>query len=242
MPNAKEYGVIYKITSAIDGKVYIGQTKSTFRRRYDNGGSGIERVYRHYLNCIKNKRSYNRHLMFSIEKYGFDNFEIDECFDVAYTGDELDSKERYWIDFFRSTDERFGYNCDGGGNLGKEVSEETRRNQSITQIKRFSEPQNKQYMYRRRHSEETKDKISAAKSGKPGHPMPLGNLEKLNEAKRKSVVCLTTGETFYYMKDAMEKYGIKSQGSLSLACHGKREHCGRLDDGTKLKWAVGDGT
>lgn len=240
MSSQAEYGVIYKITSLIDGKVYIGQTRSSFHRRYDAGGKGIERVYRYYKNCIRNGRSYNRHLMSAIEKYGFDNFVIDERFDIAYSSEELDSKERYWISHFKSTDERFGYNYENGGNPGKDVPESTRLRQSLSQRRRFSKPKNKKYMYERHHSEETKMKISASKKGKHGHPMPPGNLEKLNQSKRKSVICITTGEKFYYMKDAMTKYGIKSQGSLSLACHGKRNYCGQLEDGTKLKWTMGD--
>lgn len=236
----KKYGIIYKITCKVNGKVYIGQTRSSFRRRYDTGGTGIERVYRYFQSCIRNNRSYNRHLLHAIEQYGFDNFEIDEVFDVAYSGDELDAKEKYWIAYFQSTDEACGYNCEGGGNPEKEVSKQTRTRQGLSQKKRFSDPDNKKYLYQRRHTEETKKKISDAKKGIPGHPMPPGNMEKLNEAKRKAVVCITTGERFYYMKDALQKYGIKSQGSLSLACHGKRKYCGKLKDGTKLQWKMED--
>jgi group I intron endonuclease len=179
--------------------------------------------------------------MFAIKKYGFDNFHIDECFDVAQTPEELDEKERYWIKYYDATNPLFGYNCESGGNPNKKASKQTRARLSAAQKKRFSNESNKEYMFRRTQSEETKAKISASKRGTPGRPMSDDNLEKLNEAKRKPIICLTTGETFYYMKDALEKYGIKSQGSLSLACHGKRLHCGKLEDGTKLKWSLWGG-
>lgn len=236
-----EYGIIYKITSKIDKKVYIGQTTTTFRRRYDCGGVGVERVYRSFLSCIRNERSYNQHLMFAIEKYGFENFHISERFDTAQTQEELDEKERYWIAHYNATNPLFGYNCESGGNPNKKASEQTRARQSAAQRKRFSNKANSEYLRNRRHSDETKAKISASKRGTPGRPMSDDNLEKLNEAKRKPIICLTTGETFYYMKDALEKYGIKSQGNLSLACHGKRLHCGKLEDGTKLKWSLWGG-
>lgn len=232
------YGVIYKITCNFDGKVYIGQTTSSFLRRYDTGGSGIERVYRHYKSCKKNNRSFNRHLFFAIEKYGFEYFSVDEALDVAFSREELDQKEKYWINRFNSTDGRFGYNIEFGGNAQKLVPEATREKQSNSQKNRFASDENKQYMFERHHSEETKRKISISKSGVPGHPMPEGNIEKLNEAKRKPILCVTTGETFYYMKDALEAYNIKSQGSLSLACHGQRKSCGKLPDGTKLQWIM----
>ena len=31
-------------------------------------------------------------------------------------------------------------------------------------------------------------------------------------------------------------YNIKSKGHISSCCRGKRKHCGKLQDGTKLKW------
>lgn len=237
----KHYGIIYKVTCKVDGKVYIGQTTTSFHRRYDCGGRGIERMYRAYLSCIKNNRSYNKHLMFAIEKYGFNNFDVNECFDIASSQNELDEKERYWISHFKSTNPHYGYNREGGGNLYKDVSEETRRLLGAAQRKRFSNDANKEYMFSRQCSDETKKKISESKRGKPGHPISEENLEKLNEAKRRPIVCITTGDVFYYMKDALEKYDIKSQGSLSLACHGQRKHCGKLKDGTKLQWSMWDG-
>lgn len=234
----KIYGRIYKVTCNVDGKVYIGQTTSSFKRRYDNGGVGVERMLRHYKCCERNNRSYNRHLMFAIEKYGFDAFSVEENFDTAFSKKELDDKERLWIAKLGSSNPAFGYNVELGGNECKEVSATTRKLLSAAQKKRFSNAKNKEYMYSRKQSAETRLKISMSKRGKSGHPMPVGNLGKLNESKRKPVVCITTGETFYYMKDAMGKYGIKSQGSLSLACNGKRKTCGSLPDGSRLQWAI----
>lgn len=109
------YGIIYKITNLINNKVYIGQTTKTFNERYSYKGKGIERVYAYHKQHKKVGNYYNEHLLFSIDKYGFDAFEVVEVFDTALSKNELDEKEKYWIDYYNSTDGDFGYNNKEGG-------------------------------------------------------------------------------------------------------------------------------
>lgn len=113
----KAYGVIYKITNIKNNKVYIGQTtrKKGFNGRYTGFGVGIERVYNY---SSKNGTISNKHLIRSIEKYGFESFEVDEEFDIAYSKDELNDKEVYWINHYNSTDEKYGYNKKFSGDNG----------------------------------------------------------------------------------------------------------------------------
>lgn len=109
------YGVIYKIENLVNHKVYIGQTTHPrgFNGRYLYHGSGIERVY----NCLNSKRGrddyHNPYLLRSIEKYGFDAFDVDEVYDVAMSEDELNDKEQYYIAQFDSYNN--GYNLTRGG-------------------------------------------------------------------------------------------------------------------------------
>ena len=115
------YGIIYKIVNKINNKVYIGQTIRGFNERYCyKGNNDIERVYRHHLsNKIYKKTSYNNHILNSIEKYGFGAFEVNKIFDVAFSKEELDIKERLWILIYNSTNSRYGYNNRDGGSRGK---------------------------------------------------------------------------------------------------------------------------
>ena len=114
--NGKEYyGIIYKIENTINGKVYIGQTihKRGFNGRYECKGKGIERVYNYHNNQKNKNRDYNIYLLNSIKKYGFDAFLVDEVFDTAISQDELNKKEKYYIEKFNSFYN--GYNCTLGG-------------------------------------------------------------------------------------------------------------------------------
>ena len=105
------YGVIYCIINKVNNKVYIGQTTRGFNKRY--GNKGIEDVYKqHEYRKGKNLR-YNKHLLRSIEKYGFDNFEINEVVDFAFSKSELDIKEICWISIYDSYNN--GYNNTLGG-------------------------------------------------------------------------------------------------------------------------------
>ena len=114
----KYYGVIYKILNKVNGKVYIGQTIRTFKDRYRCKGTGIERVYGYHKKRKEKKYDYNEHLLNSIEKYGFESFEVIEEFDIANDKEELDKKEIYWIAYFDSFHNGYNQTEGGGGTSG----------------------------------------------------------------------------------------------------------------------------
>lgn len=96
---------IYKITNKINNKVYIGQVyNKTIQDRFN----------RHINSATENSKSY---IGRAIYKYGKDNF-ICECIDTATTLQELNEKEKYWISYYNSTNQNFGYNLTAGGDGG----------------------------------------------------------------------------------------------------------------------------
>lgn len=121
--NLEVYGIIYKITNKKNNKVYIGQTcqEGGFYSRYCyKGNTDIERVYKYHLSSKNvNNGSSNTHLLNSIEKYDFENFEVSKIFDVAFSKEELDLKEISWINIYNSTNSNYGYNHRHGGAKGK---------------------------------------------------------------------------------------------------------------------------
>lgn len=130
--NLEVYGVIYKITNKINNKVYIGQTVLGFKKRYDNTNWW--------------EKTHNEHLKSSVLKYGTENFDVSEIYDIAFSKAELDVKEVLYIKLYKSNNRKFGYNKkDGGANglhsiesrikmskthKGVKLSEETRRKMS----------------------------------------------------------------------------------------------------------------
>lgn len=108
----KKYGVVYKIQNKVNNKVYIGQTSD--EQGFDGRYNGDLERYTH-----------NIHLKSSIKKYGIENFEIIKELEVAYSQEELNEKEIYWIEHYDSTNPMFGYNKREGGEGGS-LNEESK--------------------------------------------------------------------------------------------------------------------
>lgn len=102
---------IYLLRNKIDRKVYIGQSTNLTKRK------------RQHKNLMMSRKHFNEHLQNAYDKYGMVfEFEIIEYADE----DKLDELEMYWMDFFKSTNKKFGYNILKGGTQFKKHSEESK--------------------------------------------------------------------------------------------------------------------
>ena len=157
--NLEVYGIIYLIKNKINGKCYVGQTQKEkgFDYRYYCSGEGIERVYNYHKSLREHNRSYNEHLLRSIEKYGFKAFEVIKYLDYAFSLEELNIKEKVYIQLYNSLKNGYNETLGGEGTEGRPHSEETR--QKISEARKG-----------KHHSEETRQKISEANKG-DNHPM-----------------------------------------------------------------------
>jgi len=94
---------IYKITNTVNHKVYIGQTVQQNPKM---------RWYAHLADARRGKKSY---LLDSIRKYGKESF-VWEVIDTAVSVDELNDKEQYWLNHYRTQGITVYNNREAGGN------------------------------------------------------------------------------------------------------------------------------
>lgn len=139
---------VYKHT-APNGKVYIGITKQSPQRRWGNG---------------KGYKA-NQHFYSAIQKYGWGNIDH-EIIEIGLSKAEAEQKEKDYIALYNSTNKNFGYNMTLGGESGAKITEEVKRVISEKLKNYYSKPENlepvRQRQIGKKHSKETKEKMSAA--------------------------------------------------------------------------------
>lgn len=103
-----KYGRIYIIRNTVNSKVYIGQTTMSIKLRFSN-----------HLSAARCGKDYV--IGKAIRKYGEDKFYVELLEECLY--EELNEREQYWISFFNSTNNKFGYNISIGGNVVRTTKE-----------------------------------------------------------------------------------------------------------------------
>ena len=216
-------------------KRYYGITSQKVEIRWQ-GGNGYTR---------------NQHFKNAIKKYGWNNFEHIVLFDNL-TEEEAKLMEQMYIALYDTTNRDKGYNITLGGESASgyhhtEKTKERLRKSSTGRkgVSRYGKDNpnygngdkikgEKNPFYGKHHTEETRKKISEARKKLKG-TKGVSRYGKDNPMA-KAVICLTTGKSFYTQKEAGEYYNIKSCWDIGKCCKGKVRHCGRLENGTQLRW------
>lgn len=114
---------IYLWTNTINGKHYVGQAHNFYNRM-----------------CQYKIGKFNKYMKHAIEKYGLDAFDITilEC-NVPYS--DLDSREQYWMDYYKSYDRDKGYNiCHfASTTFGYRHTEESKQKMSLTTKEQYKD-------------------------------------------------------------------------------------------------------
>ncbi len=139
------FGIIYKVTNKVNGKVYVGQTtqKLSFRKaKHINRG--------HYL--------YN-----ALNRYGLENFNWEI---ISYCGsvEKLNKMEKYYIKKYNSFSNGYNLTEGGEGQLGVSPSGDVRQKISDSLKGRYCGKENP--FYSKKHSEKSRMKMSDALKGK----------------------------------------------------------------------------
>lgn len=174
---------IYKITNP-KGRVYIGSSKNIKSRIRDY----------ELLKCVSQTVIYNSLLKYGIENHSFEI--VEKCKES-----DLLQRERHYGLMYDVLNKHKGLNChlpaDGEGRI--QVSDELRKRAA------FRVSGEKNPFFGKKHSEETKERLSAASTGRTPHNKGISGVYKASlEAKenmRKSQLGRThTDETKYLMR------------------------------------------
>jgi group I intron endonuclease len=122
MPREKKHfqQCVYKIIFNSLSKIYIGSTTRWSHRKQE------------HLSKLRSNQHFNQYLQRTFNKYGEKEIVIEVVEFCDY--ESLRSKEQYWIDFYNSTDPKFGWNLvkkvDTAGTSGYKFTEEQKKKMS----------------------------------------------------------------------------------------------------------------
>jgi group I intron endonuclease len=228
--------IVYVITNKINGKMYIGQTVASLKKRWSD-------------HCQKS--SMCRVLLAAIKKYGRENFDV-KVLTYCNSLEEMNHREQYYITLFNTLAPN-GYNLMAGGKNSIR-SEETKQKMSASQLgirkpktvehrEKISESlkgrkQSKEWINKRiaplvgrkrplsimenlrltrigtKHTAETKSRMSKAHTGKRGYwngkVKSADHIEKIRESKKRPVYVPEIDVLFDSIKDASQKLNIYS--------------------------------
>ena len=234
----KNYGIIYKITNTVNGKIYIGQTTQTLKNRKKDHRNSMER-----------ERLKKLALYRAFKKYGFENFEWTTIY-YAKDKNDLDEMEKYYIQFYKTMSPRYGYNMTFGGEggqhpeeikkkisrslKGRVFSEETKKKLSLSLKGKYTKE--KSSWWGRKHTEAERKKIGDAQKGQKNHNYGKKATEETRKKQSEShkgelswnhkrVRNIDTGIVYVSAIEASEKTGIDNS-SIGKCCKGKRNYAG----------------
>lgn len=164
--------VIYMHKNKINGKVYIGQTCQKPEYRWNHGEG--------YVNCSYFYRA--------IKKYGWDNFDH-IILEENLSFEEANEKEQYFISFYKTNQEQFGYNLQSGGN-NHQVSDTTREKCKQNSLKMWENEEHKKYisqvMKEKWQEEEYRNKQMEYRKNNP-HTISEDGRKRISEARKKYI-------------------------------------------------------
>jgi group I intron endonuclease len=123
--------IVYKTTNLINGKIYIGQDSNADPKYFGSG------------NLLKK----------AFKKYGIESFKK-EILEECTSKKDLNDKEKYWINFFNSTNKKIGYNISEGGTGGKLTIVEWKKGKTYEEA------------YGEEKAKEIKNRLSEKRKGK----------------------------------------------------------------------------
>lgn len=205
------YGYIYRTHNLINRKMYIGKRVSSKFLENNYLGSG-------------------KILSSAIKKYGRDSFKV-ELLEEIYEGEEeLNSREKYWIDYYNAVESDDYYNLVSGGHGGFSYINDNRLSPSCN----GNHPMkgrvgDKNPMYKKKLSESSRKKISDSQKGRvsitdgnitkhilPRDTIPKGFRKGISDSDRKRREDSWNSLRKSLHSDKMSDTVIINNGSITL--------------------------
>lgn len=178
----KCYGIIYKATNKINGKMYIGQTIHSLDKR----------MRAHISKTLNNGDDFYFHK--AIRKYSQENFTwkiIVEC----YSKKELNKVEIETIKEYNTFKSGYNLTLGGNGNGGFKHSEKTKKKISVARKGKYGKRGKDHPNFGKTHTEETKKKISEAEKGEKNHM--YGKRGNKSPKAKKYIITTPEGEEIF---------------------------------------------
>lgn len=190
------FSCVYMWTNLVNGKKYVGQTQC-FGNRMSNYRCG----------------RFNDYMKHAIQKYGIDNFDVSILErDVPY--DMLDEREQYWMDYYKSYEEDYGYNiCRfAGSTKERKASERWCKEHSDWLKEKWATDEKYRKFWSDRMSGENNYFYGKDCSGdKNGHA--------------KSIICVEKNKIYTTVKEAAKENNTSRQ-NISHVLNGRQETAG----------------
>lgn len=201
-----------------NNKKYIGITKQTPEKRWENG-----KGYKH-----------NNYIQNAINKYGWKNIKHKILY-KDLTKEQAEEKEIKLIAYYKSNKKEYGYNIENGGHVNC-VSEETKKKLSIANKGKIISKETRQKMSEnnakiwlgKKINDEIRKKMSESHKGKQGN-----NKGKALKT-RKKVICVETNTIYNSITIASNITKVNS-AHISEVCRGIRKSAGKINN-KKLHW------
>lgn len=222
--------IIYKHTNKINGKIYIGQSKYSWKNINDRWQSG---------------RGYHIKTRFgsAIKKYGWENFDHHLLEDNITSQNIANEREIYWIRYFNSYYD--GYNCTpGGNNVSENFAYKVKiycSNNKITYDSIISASQQLNTSYHKivrqittGHYYKTDDLYFCLESEKDDIKIEFYTPKYDFSSLMKSVICVETREIYDSVTECSKAIGVKTQNISVNCCKNHRtakgKHYAYLED------------
>lgn len=219
---------VYQILNTVNGDCYIGSSVN------------IKVRWSEHKRTLRKSNNVSLKLQRAWDKYGENSFKFNILEIVTEGKGELYKREQYYIDVFDSVDNGYNICVAAGSRAGLKSSEKTKEKISMSMRgennHNYGNRGERNPNYGRKHTEESKEKMSQALKGKSHSEQ---HREKLSVAHTGKVLSQETRLKMSEAHKGEKNHNYRKSPSLETRCKMSKAHKGKqLSEETKAKRAA----